>query len=135
MRKVLKVGVPTNKKKKKNFLLSKSEWLNGILFTNTKNLVKLDYYNFKGKAYNEDVIYSGILRKNLVDLWVNNKAICFEQTQNVLKKNEKYNVNYWFKIYKTRKLIISLYKGSFLRMIFFMFLEIMKLIYFKLMRR
>jgi hypothetical protein len=133
-RTVLNVGVSTNIFDQKNIFLSKTEWLNGILFTNTKNLIKFDYYNLEGKAYNEDVIYSGILRKNLIDLWVNNKAICFEQTESSFHRNEKHSYKYWLKIYKTRKLIVSLYKGSFLRMIFFMFLEIAKYVSLKLLR-
>ncbi|MDC1356388.1 hypothetical protein N8310_02235 [Pseudomonadota bacterium] len=133
MRSVLKTGVPTNIFDQKGLFLSKTEWLNGILFTNTKNLLKFDYYKLEGKAYNEDLIYSGILRKNSINLWVNNKAICFEQKDNIFYKNERHTYAYWIKIYRTRKIIISLYKGSFSRMVFFIFLQITKLFSLKLL--
>ena len=117
MRTVLNTGVPTSIFDQKYLFLSKSEWLNGVLFTKTRNLINFVYYNFDGKAYNEDVIHSGILRSNKIDLYVNNKAICFEQTASSFNRNEVFDYRFWIKIYKTRKIIISYYKGSFRRMI------------------
>lgn len=133
-RSVQKTGIPTNIFDQKNTFLSKSEWLNGILFTNTKNLLKFDYYNLEGKAYNEDVIHSGILKKNLVNFWINNRAICFEQRESYFPVNEKFNFRYWIKIYKTRKIIISYYNGSFSRMLIVMLLEIIKLVFKRIVR-
>ena len=131
MRSVLKTGIPTNLFDNKKKKLVKTEWLNGILFTNTINLLNYDYYNIKGKAYNEDVIHSGILRQNNVTLWVNNKAICLEQKQATNYENEKFSIQYWKNIYKTRSRIIQFYRGSKWRMIFLIVLEIVKLFIIK----
>ena len=131
MRSVLNTGIPTNLFDQKIFFLVKTEWINGILFTHSINLLNYDYYNIEGKAYNEDVIHSGILRKKNITLWVNNKAICSEQRQNLIYQNEKYNIQYWINIYKTRSKIIQFYKGSKLRMTFLIFLEIGKLLLIK----
>ena len=88
----------------------------------------------EGKAYNEDVIHSGILKKNLVNFWINNRAICFEQRESYFPVNEKFNFRYWIKIYKTRKIIISYYNGSFSRMLIVMLLEIIKLVFKRIVR-
>ena len=88
-----------------------------------------------GKAYNEDIIYSGILKKNNVNLWMNNKAVCLEQNQNSYNNKEQWDYKYWIKIYKTRKMIISLYEGSIFKMIIFIYLEICKLLFTKLIAK
>ena len=135
MRSILNTGIATDLFDQKDVLLSKTEWLNGILFTNTKNLIKFDYFKLNGKAYNEDIIYSGILKKNNVNLWMNNKAVCLEQNQNSYNNKEQWDYKYWIKIYKTRRMIISFYKGSFFKMIFFIYLEISKFFLVKLIKK
>ena len=135
MRSVLNSGIATDLFDQRDVFLSKTEWLNGIVFTNTKNLIKFDYFKLNGKAYNEDVIHSGILKKNNVSLWMNNKAVCLEQNQILFNNKEKYSFRYWIKIYKTRKMIISLYKGSFIKMIFLIFLGIFKNFFIKPMKK
>tara|TARA_X000000950_G_scaffold181320_1_gene219904 strand:+ start:33302 stop:34186 length:885 start_codon:yes stop_codon:yes gene_type:complete len=135
MRSVLNSGIATDLFDQRDVFLSKTEWLNGIVFTNTKNLIKFDYFKLNGKAYNEDVIHSGILKKNNVSLWMNNKAVCLEQNQILFNNKEKFSFRYWIKIYKTRKMIISLYKGSFIKMIFLIFLGIFKNFFIKPMKK
>ena len=132
MRSILNTGIATDLFDQKNVFLSKTEWLNGILFTNTKNLIKSDYFKLDGKAYNEDIIYSGMLKKNNINLWVTNKALCFEQKQNFYNNTEKWDVSYWMKIYKTRRIIISLYEGTLFKLIVFMYLEMLKLFFNKI---
>ena len=131
MRRVLETGIPTNLFDEKNLFLVETEWLNGILFTNSTNLINYDYYNMTGKAYNEDIIHSGILRENNIKLWVNNKAVCIEQKQNITSENDKFNIQYWIKIYKTRSRIIELYSGAKLKILFLMALELIKLLLIK----
>ena len=58
---------------------------------------------------------------------MNNKAVCFEQTQNYVNNKEKWDFKYWIKIYKTRKIITLYIKASYTKMIFFIYLQISKI--------
>ena len=59
----------------KNLNFSKVKWLpGGCILHYKKNLITENYYLFKGKAYDEDLLHSFLLTKNNINLYICNKA-------------------------------------------------------------
>lgn len=67
--------VPHNIRKNKNLpFIQEVDWLPGGIMLLKKNyLIKENYFNFKGKAYCEDLINSHLLKQNGIKLFVTNK--------------------------------------------------------------
>ena len=56
------------------------DWIpGGISIIKKENIIKKKYFNFVGKAYCEDLIYSNLLKNNGVRLFISNKS--FYQTE------------------------------------------------------
>ena len=65
--------IPYYKTDNKN-MTQKVEWLpGGITLIRKKHCIKDDYFKFSGKAYCEDLFLSRYLRKNKINLYINNK--------------------------------------------------------------
>ena len=67
--------VPHNFRNNKNLpFLKEVDWLPGGIMLLKKNyLIKENYFNFKGKAYCEDLINSHLLKQNGIKLFITNK--------------------------------------------------------------
>ena len=93
----------------------KTRWLPGgcILF-NKKNLIIQNYYNFKGKAYDEDLLHSVILRNNNVDLYHCGDAHCYSLYDIYDHKNFKSLLGYLLRVLIVKNKVRILGRGSLL---------------------
>lgn len=114
---ITKSGVTTSPYGFKQAKVFESQWLNGVVLHHRSNLLLANYYPFAGKAYNEDVIHSILLRQRGVKLWVCNSA----SGKDLAKSHSEYSgiigcARYYKSIFRTRALVIKLSGGSFVRM-------------------
>lgn len=114
---ITKAGVTTSPYGFMQAEVFESQWLNGVVLHHRANLLLTNYYPFAGKAYNEDVIHSILLRQRGVRLWVCNSA----NGKDLAKSHSEYSgiigcTRYYQSVFKTRALVIKLSGGSFVRM-------------------
>ena len=88
------------------------EWLPGgcILFRK-KELIKKNYYPYKGKAFCEDILHSILLRKKKINLYL----LTNENVENLGYESMKPSFFEKLKEFKIRLYILKKIKGSYLR--------------------
>ena len=93
------------------------EWVpGGCLIHFRKNLIKDNYFPFKGKAYCEDLLHSYYLKKNGVRLKINMNARCFLEDTPAAGYGYKEFINIIKADYRARKYYVRLSSKSYSRM-------------------
>ena len=96
-----------------------AEWLpGGCVMHKRENLVLADFYPFKGKAYNEDLIHSCLLRERGCRLIVNSKAHCFVEKISSSSYGPLEFLNNLAFDYRASKYFVKLSSRSYVRMNF-----------------
>lgn len=111
------------------------EWLPGGCILHKKNNLILDnYFPFKGKAYNEDLIHSYLLIKNGNKLYINPESIAYILNENPMKNiSSKEYFSNLKKDFKSRNYYLSLVGTNFkIRMFIYYLLIITKFIFLKI---
>ena len=109
-------SIGVNPSREKNELISVN-WLAGGCVLHHKDFLVLDnFYPFSGKAFNEDIIHSHLLREKGVKLWVSTKATC--RLEIIPSTNYRFRefINNFVADYKSRKYFARMSGRSVLRM-------------------
>jgi glycosyltransferase involved in cell wall biosynthesis len=103
-----------------------TEWLpGGCVMHHRKNLILEDFYPFIGKAFNEDVIHSVLLRKGGRKLFIVAKATCYFEVQSIIFEGNIKNI---WKDYVSRRYAMKLEnKHCFFRVYVYYFISLMSL--------
>lgn len=101
----------------------KSEWLiGGCVIHNKNNLITESFFNFKGKAYSEDLFHSIELRKKNIDLFVVKAAKAYL----TLNQKEKKFKDFFSELKKDMVIRKSLVRNNNLSLIRMYFIYILK---------
>ena len=97
-----------------NSKLLKTKWLpGGCILHKKENLVLNNYYEYKGKAYDEDLIHSFLLHNNSIDLCVSKKAFAKSINYHAYEhKNFNTLIKYLYRIYKIKVKLSRDSKGN-----------------------
>ena len=129
------IGVNTDRSNSKK--IKNVEWLPGGCILHKKNNLILDnYFPFKGKAYNEDLIHSYLLKKNGNKLYINSEAKAYILNENPMENiSNKHYFSNLKKDFKSRDFYLSLIgKNIKIRMYIYYILIIIKFISLKIYR-
>ena len=98
------------------------EWLAGGCVMHYKNNLVLDnFFPFSGKAFNEDLIHSYLLKEKGCKFFIVKSAVCYLSTISSSDFSVKGFLRNFFGDYKSRKYYVKLSSKSMVRMHFFYF--------------
>lgn len=107
-----------------NDKLLKTKWLaGGCILHRKKNLILENYYNYEGKAYDEDLIHSFILSKKKIDLFVTKSYLANSINPETYEhKNLNGLINYIKRIFIIKKKLANDSDGKLVYFVFWYFI-------------
>ena len=104
-------NLPLNSKK----LIESVDWIpGGISIIRKEYIIKDQYFNFEGKAYCEDIIYSNLLKNNGVKLFISNKSFYKTELNNYKDLNIQDFIKFIKNDFKARNYYRKLIKNPIL---------------------
>tara|TARA_B100001057_G_C22871493_1_gene959169 strand:- start:9863 stop:10723 length:861 start_codon:yes stop_codon:yes gene_type:complete len=103
------------------------DWLPGAcILHEKKNLILYDYYNFKGKAFAEDLYHSFELKKRGISLLRDDNAKCYVDFSSSKSKNFNSYFMIIFNSFKPKKIFRNKVQASHTRFYMFLLLNFLK---------
>ena len=110
-----------------NKTIESVDWIpGGISLIRKEHIIKKQYFNFKGKAYCEDLIYSNLLKKNGIKLFISNKSFFKTEQKNYKDLKIQEFINFIKRDFIVRNYYRKAIKNSFIPFLIAYFLLITK---------